>query len=208
MGVYEDRVLPRLIDVALGKQAEGTRARVVGGLSGHVLEVGFGTGRNLRHLPGAVERVYAIEPAAGGRRIAAPRIADCPVPVEFIGLDGASVALADESVDHVLITWSLCTIPDVHTALSEVHRVLRPGGCLHFVEHGRSPHPKVAARQDRATPVWKRLFGGCHLNRPIPELITEAGLRMTDMRTYAERGPETIGRMFEGIATKPTSVAP
>ena len=204
MGFYENRVLPRLIDVALGKQAESVRSRVAGGLSGHVLEVGFGTGRNLRHLPADVERVYAIEPASGGRRIAEPRVAACPVPVEYIGLDGASVALDDESVDHVLITWSLCTIPDVTTALSEVHRVLRPGGSLHFVEHGRSPQPKAAAWQDRVTPVWKHLFGGCHLNRPIPDLITEAGLAITTIQSYSQKGPETVSRMYEGIATKPT----
>ena len=153
MGFYENRVLPRVIDLALGKQVEPTRARVAAGLDGHVLEVGFGSGRNVRHYPGNVRKVFAIEPSGGGRTIAAPRIAASRVPVEYIGLDGATVALADESVDHVLITWSLCTIPDVTSALSEVHRVLRPGGSLRFVEHGRSPHPKAAKWQDRVTPV-------------------------------------------------------
>ena len=205
MGFYENRVLPRFIDLALGKQVEPTRARVAAGLSGEVLEVGFGSGRNLRHYPGTVRRVFAIEPATGGRKIAAPRVAASRVPVEYIGLDGATVALADESVDHVLITWSLCTIPDVRSALSEVHRVLRPGGSLRFVEHGRSPHPKAAQWQDRVTPVWKHLFGGCHLNRAIPDLITDAGLTMCEIRTYSDKGPETIARMYEGVAVKRTN---
>ena len=203
MGFYENRVLPRVIDLALGKQVEPTRARVAAGLDGHVLEVGFGSGRNVRHYPGNVRKVFAIEPSGGGRTIAAPRIAASRVPVEYIGLDGATVALADESVDHVLITWSLCTIPDVTSALSEVHRVLRPGGSLRFVEHGRSPHPKAAKWQDRVTTVWKRLAGGCHLNRPIPDLIAAAGLTMAEIRTYADKGPETVARMYEGVALKP-----
>lgn len=205
MGFYENRVLPRVIDIALGKQVERTRARVAGGLSGDVLEVGFGTGRNVRHYPGTVKKVFAIEPAGGGRKIAAPRVAASRVPVEYIGLDGATVALADESVDHVLITWTLCTIPDVKSALAEVHRVLRPGGSLRFVEHGRSPHPKAATWQDRVTPVWKRIAGGCHLNRPIPDLITDAGLTMAEIRSYSDKGPETVARMYEGVALKPAS---
>lgn len=202
MGFYESRVLPKLIDVALGAQVEPTRARVAAGLHGHVLEVGFGSGRNVRHYPGSVQKVFAIEPAAGGRSLAAPRIAASRVPVEYIGLDGATVALDDESVDHVLITWSLCTIPDVRSALAEVHRVLRPGGTLRFVEHGRSPYAKAAKWQDRVTPVWKHVFGGCHLNRPIPDLITDAGLTMAEIRSYSEKGPETVGRMYEGVAVK------
>ena len=125
------------------------------------------------------------------------------MPVDLVGRDGASVAVPDASVDHVLVTWSLCTIPDVGAALGEVHRVLRPGGSLHFVEHGRSPTPRVAARQDRLTPWWRRVAGGCHLNRPIPELVTAAGLVLTRLETYADKGPETIARMFEGVAVKP-----
>ncbi len=202
MGVYEDRILPRCIDVLLGKPMEVTRARVAAGLSGEVLEVGFGSGRNVPHLPPSVTRLLAVDPAVVGRRLAADRIAASPVPVEFVGLDGQSLPVEDESVDHVLVTWSLCTIPDVERALGEVHRVLRPGGSLHFVEHGRSPKPSAARLQDRMTPVWRRVAGGCHLNRPIPELLAAAGLTVERLDSYRAGGPEIVGRMFEGRATK------
>jgi SAM-dependent methyltransferase len=207
MGVYEDRILPRCIDVLLGKPMEGTRARVAAGLSGEVLEVGFGSGRNVPHLPSSVTRLLAVDPAVVGRRLASERIGASPVPVEFVGLDGQSLPIEDESVDHVLVTWSLCTIPDVDRALGEVHRVLRPGGSLHFVEHGRSPKASAARWQDRITPAWRRVAGGCHLNRPIPELLVAAGLTVERLDSYTAGGPEIVGRMFEGLATKPPATA-
>lgn len=202
MGFYEDRILPRCIDIALGKQVEPIRARVAAGLRGEVLEVGFGSGRNVRHYPDAVTRVYAVEPSSGGRDLAEPRIAESRVPVELIGLDGQDLPLADSSVDHVLITWTLCTIPDVGQALREVVRVLRPGGELHFVEHGRAPSPKVAAWQDRLTPLWGKVAGGCHLNRPIDELVTDAGLEITHLENFSMGGPDVFGWAYEGVATR------
>ena len=202
MGFYDEQVLPRIIDVALGKPMDPVRAEVAASLEGEVLEVGFGSGRNLPHLPPAVTRLLAVEPASVGRKLAAGRIAASPVPVEVVGLDGQSLDLEDASVDHVLVTWTLCTIPDVATALEEMHRVLRPGGQLHFVEHGRSPKPQVARRQDRLTPLWGRLFGGCHLNRPIDELVTGAGFVPAELETYRMAGPETIGFSYRGVATK------
>ena len=125
------------------------------------------------------------------------------MPVEYVGLDGQDLPLDDAAVDHVLTTWTLCTIPDVARALQEMHRVLRPGGSLHFVEHGRAPEPKVAQWQDRMTPVQRRLFGGCHLNRPIDGLIEGAGFEMTAINTYYVKGPKPFGRMYEGVASKP-----
>jgi ubiquinone/menaquinone biosynthesis C-methylase UbiE len=140
MSFYRDLVLPVVTDVALGGRAfEQVRDRVTAGITGDVLEVGFGSGRNIPHLPPAVERVLAVEPASSGRRLAAKRIAATSIPVDYVGLDGAALPLADESIDHVLTTWTLCTIPDVSGALAEIVRVLRPGGTFHFAEHGRSP---------------------------------------------------------------------
>lgn len=202
MGFYNDRLLPRFIDIALGGQFDKVRRRVASGLSGEVLEVGFGSGRNGPHYPLAVTRVHAVDPALHGRRLAAERVAASPVPIDYIGLDGQDLALADETVDHVLVTWTLCTIPDVDRALGEVHRVLRPGGRLHFVEHGRSPRRSVAAWQDRITPAWGRAFGGCHLNRPISDLITGSGLTVTRLEVYRVGGPELLSLTYEGTATK------
>ncbi len=203
MGVYEDQVLARITDLALsGKPFARARARVASPLEGDVLEVGFGSGRNVPHYPVAVTRVRAVDPATVGQKLAAKRLASSPVALEYIGLDGQQLPVEDASVDHVLTTWTLCTIPDVGRALSEIRRVLRPGGALHFVEHGRSPEPRVAAWQDRLTPLQRRIFGGCHLNRPIGELVAASGLEVTRMDNYSIRGPKVFGYMFEGLATK------
>lgn len=202
MGVYSDQVLPRVIDVLLGGHTDPIRARVTAGLSGEVLEVGFGSGRNVPHLPAAVTRLVAVDPATLGRKMAAERIAARGVPVEFVGLDGQSLPLEDASVDHVLVTWTLCTIPDVGQALREMHRVLRPGGSLHFVEHGRSPDDRSARLQDRVTPLWKRAVGGCHLNRPIPDLVTNAGFEIERLESYRDNGPELFARFYEGVAIR------
>ena len=202
MGFYSDQVLPRFVDVTLGKLMDETRERVTAGLAGDVLEIGFGSGRNLPHLPSPVNRLLAVEPAAGGRKLASRRIAEAPIPVEFVGTDGQELPLPDASVNHVLVTWTLCTIPDVDRALQEIHRVLQPGGTLHFVEHGRSPRPGVAQWQDRLTPLWGVLFGGCHLNRSIDALIEGAGLGLDAIRTYNMGGPELMGYAYEGVAKK------
>ena len=203
MGWYEERVLPRVVDVALGGKAfDRLRARVASGLEGEVLEVGFGSGRNVPHYPASVTRVRAVDPATRGRDLAADRVAASPVPVEYVGLDGEVLPLDDASVDHVLTTWTLCTIPAVDRALGEIRRVLRPGGRLHFVEHGRSPDARVARWQDRLTPIQRRVFGGCHLNRPIGRMLTDAGLTITQLDNYYVPGPKAFGYMFEGAAAK------
>ena len=202
MGFYDDQVLPRFIDVMLGKRMEHVRARVASGLSGDVLELGFGSGRNLPHTPASVTRLLAVEPAAASRTLAAQRVAAAPFPVDWVGLDGQDLPLESESVDHVLVTWTLCTIPDVDRALRETHRVLRPGGTLHFVEHGRSPRAQVAQWQDRLTPLWGKAFGGCHLNRSIDTLIEGAGLTVSNMETYSMGGPEVFSFAYEGKALK------
>ncbi len=203
MGWYEERVLPRVVDVALrGKQFDRVRARVAGALDGEVLEIGFGSGRNVPHYPASVRRVRAVDPATLGRDLAAERVAASAVPVEYVGLDGEVLPLDDSSVDHVLTTWTLCTIPAVDRALEEVRRVLRPGGTLRFVEHGRSPDTGIARWQDRLTPIQRRVFGGCHLNRPIDRMLTDAGLTITQLDTYYLPGPKPFGYLYEGAAAK------
>lgn len=203
MGFYEEQVLPRFVDVALSaKQFRELRARVAAGLEGEVLEVGFGSGRNVPHYPPAVKRVQAVDPAVVGRQLAAKRVAASPVPVDYVGLDGQHLPVPDGSVDHVLTTWTLCTIPDVAGALAEIRRVLRPGGGLHFLEHGRSSDPKVLRWQDRLTPLQRRIAGGCHLNRPVDRLISDSGLRITTLDNYYLKGPKSVGCMYEGVAVK------
>jgi len=138
MSFYGDQILPRLVNRVLGgEEFTRIRGRVAAGLSGEVLEVGFGSGLNVPLYPSDVHRVRAVDPATVGRKLAARRVAASPVPVEYIGLDGQVLPLDSDSVDHVLLTWTLCTIPEVERALQEIYRVLRPGGELHFAEHGR-----------------------------------------------------------------------
>jgi SAM-dependent methyltransferase len=204
VGFYNDQVVPRVIDVMLGmKELVPLRERVTAGVDGEVLEVGFGSGRNVPFYPSSTTRVRAVDPATVGRKLAAERVAASPVPVEYVGLDGEALPLPDESVDHVLTTWTLCTIPDVERALGEMRRVLRPGGALHFLEHGRSPDTKVAAWQDRLTPIQRRLAGGCHLNRPIDDLVRGSGLEVRTLDRYYLKGPKALGYMFEGVAVRP-----
>lgn len=203
MGLYQEQILPRFTNIVLGgSEFARVRARVAAGLEGEVLEVGFGSGLNVPHYPPEVKRVQAIDPATAGRKLAAKRVAASPVPIEYAGLDGQALPLCPASVDHVLITWTLCTIPDVESALHEMRRVLRPGGKLHFVEHGRSPDRGVARWQDRLTPLQRRLAGGCHLNRPIDRLVTQAGFSVTRLDNFYMKGPKPMGYIFEGVAAK------
>lgn len=203
MGFYGEQILPRVVDLALGnRECTRLRERVTADLEGEVLEIGFGSGLNVPLYPRSVARVRAVDPATIGRKLAEKRVAASTIPVEYVGLDGEELPLEDESVDSALSTWTLCTIPDAHRALAEIHRVLRPGGALHFLEHGRAPDQKVAQWQDRLTPIQQRLFGGCHLNRPIDELLLGAHLEVTRMDHYYMRGPKPLGYMYEGVAIK------
>ena len=203
MGIYRDQILPRITDAVMNRREFAEiRSRVCSGLDGEVLEVGFGSGLNVPYYPSAVARVRVVDPATVGRRLAARRVAASPVPVEYIGLDGQSLPVETGTIDHVLITWTLCTIPDPQLALGEISRVLRPGGSLHFAEHGLSPDPPVARWQDRLTPLQRRLAGGCHLNRPIGQLVADSGLELTRMDNYYVKGPKTFGYMYQGAARK------
>ncbi|HWJ81655.1 MAG TPA: class I SAM-dependent methyltransferase [Nocardioides sp.] len=202
MGLYGDRVLPRLINLACGaKSADPLRQRVCAGLSGEVVEIGFGSGLNVPFYPPEVRRVAAIEPADLGWRLARDRVAASPVPVERAGLDGQRLPFDDDTFDCAVSTWTLCTIPDVAAALGEVRRVLRPGGTLHFVEHGLAPDPGVARWQHRLEPLQKRVAGGCHLTRRIGDLLTDAGFTITEADVFYEEGaPKVWGADTLGVA--------
>ena len=203
MGLYGDQILPRAIDLMMrGGELAAARARVATGLEGEVLEIGFGSGLNIPYYPAGLERVRAVDPAAVGRKLAARRAAACAVPVEYVGSDAQALPVADASVDSVLSTWTLCTILDAARALAEIGRVLRPGGSFRFVEHGLAPDAKVARLQQRLTPLQRRAFGGCHLNRRIDQMVAAAGLELTRMDTYYMKGPRALGYTFEGVAVR------
>jgi SAM-dependent methyltransferase len=205
MGAYGDKVVPRITNLACGAKANvPLRQRVCAGLHGEVLELGFGSGHNVPHYPDAVTRVQAIEPADLGWRLAQGRLATARVPIERRGLDGASLPLPDDSCDTALSTWTLCSIPDVAAALTEVRRVLRPGGTFHVVEHGLAPDERVQRWQRRFEPLQKRVAGGCHLTRPIVDLLTTAGFTLTDVDVFYQPGaPKTLGAETIAVAHNP-----
>jgi ubiquinone/menaquinone biosynthesis C-methylase UbiE len=202
MGLYQDQILPRVIDKVLDNaETRRLRTRYVAGVEGVVLEIGFGSGLNVPHYPTSVSRVLAVDPATVGRKLAQGRIDERGVDVAFVGLDGASIPVDDASVDSVLSTFTLCTIPDVDRALSEIRRVLRPGGRFHFLEHGRSPDPRVARRQDRFNPMQKVVAGGCNMNRSIDVLVERAGFELESLEHPPMRGPKAQSYMYAGVAS-------
>ncbi|QBS46377.1 class I SAM-dependent methyltransferase [Nocardia sp. CS682] len=202
MSFYGDRVVPRLVDVACGMRFnDPLRERVCAGLTGRVVEIGFGSGLNVPFYPETVAAVSAVEPADLGWRLAGKRVAESKVPIERAGLDGQSLPFEDNTFDSAVSTWTLCTIPDVATALAELRRVLAPGGTLHFVEHGLAPDHKVQVWQNRLNPVQKTLCGGCNLNRDIRSLVTIAGFEIQDIDVfYAEDAPRFLGAQSLGVA--------
>jgi len=178
------------------------RAQVCEPLAGEVLEIGFGTGLNLPHLPTSVGRLLAVDPLRAGRRLAGARLDDAThVLVDFVGLDGQSLELEDDSVDNALSTWTLCTIPDPAAAVREIGRVLRPGGTFHFAEHGRAPDSKVRAWQNRLNGLQRRVACGCNLNRDIPAIIEDGGMTMATIDTFYVKGdPKILGWTYQGTA--------
>jgi ubiquinone/menaquinone biosynthesis C-methylase UbiE len=178
------------------------RVKVCQGLHGRVLEIGFGTGLNLHHYPGEVTEILVVEPSESAMRLAQPREVAAAASVERIGRDGARLALPDASVDCVLSTYTLCTIPAVDAALREIHRVLKPEGALHFLEHGRAPTESVRRWQRRLHPVHSRIAGGCHLDRPIDDLITHAGLMIGELETGYGDGPRPFSYLYRGRALR------
>lgn len=182
MGWWADRVLPRMIDRSCGiAPLRPLRARACAGLAGQILELGFGSGLNIDLYPDAVTEVFVVDPSDRAWHLSAERRAASRPPIRRVALDGTRIDLAENSVDAVLTTFTLCTVPDVRGALAEVRRVLRPGGALHLAEHGSSPDPRIARWQRRLEPIQRRVAGGCHLTRDVPALLAEAGFTAQDI---------------------------
>jgi ubiquinone/menaquinone biosynthesis C-methylase UbiE len=200
MGFYADRILPHLIHLAMRQETFlPYRQRLVDGVRGRVLEVGIGSGLNVALYPAAADAVVGLDPSSRLLR----RARGIQRPGESLDLlEGVAEALPldDQTFDTVVSTWTLCSIPDVNAALREIRRVLKPSGQFLFVEHGRAPDARVALWQDRLTPMWKRLAGGCHLNRPIRQLVEDAGFDLARLETGYMGGPTPMTYMYEGVA--------
>ena len=204
MGFYERYICPHISKVVnQGKALQPMRHRVVARAHGVVLEIGVGTGSNFPHFdPTKVTKLYALEPAPGMLKLARREAEGRPFPIEFLDLPGERIPLADHSVDTVLTTFTLCTIPEVVTALQGMARVLRPDGTLVFCEHGEAPDANVQRWQTRLEPVHGFIFPGCHLTRRIPDLIERGGLKIHRLeQAYAAGLPRFMGYFYEGVAT-------
>lgn len=201
MGFYGDHVVPWLVDRAMANEdLLEYRRRVVRAAQGRVLEIGIGSGHNLPFYGPSVTEILGIEPSQALIDKARQRARATHRTVSFLQGSAEAIPLDAGSVNSVVTTWTLCSIPDVGAALAEMRRVLKPGGELLFVEHGKAPDPWVARWQDWLTPAWKPLAGGCHLNRPIGDLIRRTGFRTTDLRTGFAPGPRPFTFMYEGRA--------
>ncbi len=201
MGFYGRFILPRLLDLAMrNRRLDGYRQQAIASVRGSVLEIGVGSGLNLALYGPAVEGVCAIDPAAELLLLASQRIEHAQVPVSLARASGEHLPFADAVFDTVVTTWTLCSIPNPVAALIEARRVLKPGGCLVFVEHGLSPEPRVARWQHGLTPCWRRIGGGCHLDRKMDDLIRSAGFRLDAIETGYMTGPKPWTFMYRGRA--------
>jgi len=204
VGFYREQVLPRLVDRACRSSSLSRwRAEVTEGLTGRVVEIGFGSGLNADYYPAEVELVLAVEPAAVARKLAEKRISRSAVAIEHVGMDGQSIPLDDNSCDSALSTFTLCTIPDVRQALNELRRVMRPGARFHFLEHGLAPDPAVAAWQRRLEPWQRRFADGCHLTRDPVVIVSEAGFIIGHVEQRYAKGPKAWSWFSAGTATSP-----
>lgn len=202
LGWWGEHVVPRLVDASLGNDEVGRlRARACAGLTGRLLEIGFGSGLNVAHYPDAVTSVSAVEPSDVAWRRAQRRLEGGGAPpAERAGLDGQHLDLPDDCCDSALSTFTLCTIPDLDAALREVRRVLRPGGRLHFAEHGLAPDAGVAGWQRRLGPLQGALFAGCHLDRPIADRVSAAGFTLGEVERFYGPGPRPFAYLYLGWA--------
>jgi SAM-dependent methyltransferase len=201
MGLYQRYVVPRLVALAMtNREFVPYRRRIASRARGRVLEIGIGSALNLPFYGTAVSEVIGVDPSTALTRMARTRRAEVPFKFDVIECSGEDIPLESRSVDTVLTTWSLCSVADPHRVLGEARRLLRPGGQLLFVEHGRSPDSNVRAWQDRIDPVWTRIAGGCHLNRKMDELVSGAGFLIDDIRTGYAPGPRLVTFLYEGRA--------
>ena len=201
MNIYTKYVLPRLIDLAMrNKASKAERLKLVPLATGKTLEVGIGSGLNIPLYSRNVTRLLGVDPSSELWKLAPRRAEAAPFRIEFVKGSAENLPLDDETVDTVVTTWTLCSIPDPALALSEMRRVLRPGGKLLFIEHGRSPDARVVRWQDRLNPLWRRLAGGCNLNRRIDDLITSSGFSMTEVQRGYAPGPKPLAYLYRGLA--------
>jgi len=202
MGFYEEQILPRGINWTMSwPRFSKLRQQYLKDVGGKVLEVGFGTGLNLPHYTSRVTHLYALDPSKLGRRLAEKRIRRVSFPVEFVDLQDGRFILPDQSVDAVVSTWTLCTIPDPIFALQEICRVLRPGGKFYFLEHGLSPDRGIARLQNLWNPIQKWCAGGCHVNREIDRLILDSGFKILGYKRFYMKGPKILSYLYGGAAS-------
>jgi ubiquinone/menaquinone biosynthesis C-methylase UbiE len=203
MGVYDSLILPRLLDLAMrNTRLARYRQETIGAASGRVLEIGIGSGLNLRLYRRAVDRVCGIDPSPELLDRARKCIADARVPVSLVRASAEQLPFSEAAFDTLVMTWTLCSIPKPSAALAEMRRVLKPGGRLLFIEHGLSPEARIARWQHWLTPWWKRIGGGCHLDRKMDDLIRVAGFRVDALETSYMKGPKPWTFMYQGTATR------
>ena len=201
MSFYQRRILPHLVHLAMRQDALlAYRRRVIGAAEGRVLEIGIGSGLNLPLYGSTTRSVIGLEPSPALLRMAHERSAEARVPVQLLEASAEAIPLATASIDTVVTTWTLCTIPDAQRAVAELRRVLKPSGTLLFVEHGRAPEPSVARWQDRLDPLWRLVAGGCHLNREIDRLISAGGFQLDNLTHARLAGPRTHTFLYQGRA--------
>jgi len=201
MGFYSNWLFPRVLDLVMQqKQMIPFRRRIGEAARGRVLDVGIGSGLNLPFYGDQIERVFGVDPSSELLHFAAERAREISVPVELLRGSGEALPIDDNSIDTVVVTFTLCTVINATAVLGEMRRVLRPGGRVLFAEHGRSPDAGVARWQDKLTPAWKRVAGGCHLNRKPDDLIRSAGFRIDDLETGYLKGPRPMGFVYAGSA--------
>jgi ubiquinone/menaquinone biosynthesis C-methylase UbiE len=202
LGIYQRLILPRLINVGMrNRRLEPLRERQVAQARGRVLEIGIGSGLNLPFYRRDIELVIGIDPSLELLTMARKHTAWLHFPVKLLHGPAETLPLEDHSIDSVMITWTLCSVAQPDRVLEEIRRVLRPDGALIFVEHGRAPEPRIRRWQNRLTPVWKKLAGGCHLNRPIDLLIAQAGFEIVALETgHLVKGPRVVTFHYLGRA--------
>jgi ubiquinone/menaquinone biosynthesis C-methylase UbiE len=201
MGLYAQWLFPRILDLAMRqKQMVRFREQIGKAAEGQVLDVGIGSGVNLAFYSSQVSRVYGVDPSPALLHVARERAREAQAPVELVCGSGEALPLENKSVDTVAVTFTLCSVGDPVATLTEARRVLRPNGRLLFVEHGRAPEAAVARWQDRLTPLWKQVAGGCHLNRKPDDLLRSAGFKIETLDTGYLRGPRAMAFVYSGSA--------